>query len=179
MKKHVKILFSLSLVILLVSLITIYALLQDSDEKGPIKYELGTLEYVVSGEIKDNYLYPGINLVTENYTIVNNSNIQTEIRIKLRFYLKDVWYEVEDFLDFVEIDGFDFNSTLWTKEADYFYYNDDLVGGENITLFTKLILDGYVVKNNFKSEDFKIELVFHAKQKDNVGWEDLGTKLIN
>lgn len=180
MKKHVKLLLSISLLVLIVAGTFVYAALKDSARKGPIKYQIGKLEYVVNGNIMDNYLYPGKNLVTESYTLKNNSNIETEIKIKLRFYLKDIWYEAEEFKAFTETEGFDFSGENWSLEDDgYLYYSKALVEGETITLFTKLIFDGNVVKNDFEASDFKIELILHAKQKDHVSWEDLGSKLIN
>lgn len=179
MKRYRKLLLSLSLLMLVITGIFVYALLTDKDTKGSIKYQIGDLEYVVEGDILDNYIYPGINLVTESYTLTNNSTIATELRIKLRFYLGDTWYNLEDFLIFIEEDGFDFNNENWTASGGYLYFNETLTGEENITLFTKLILDGHVVKNQFESKDFKIELTIHAKQKDNVDWESLGSKLIN
>lgn len=179
MKRYVKLLFSISILVLLTATVFIYAALTDRDTKGPIKYQVGKFEYVVSGDIMSNYIYPGINLVTENYSITNNSTVDTEIRIKVRFYLKDTWYEIENFYDYVEETGFDFNNSYWTENNGYLYYNETLVGGEVINLFTKIILDGHVIKNDYEGKPMQIELIIHAKQKDNVSWESLGSKLIN
>lgn len=172
-----------SIAILIFGVFLVYALLIDKKEIiNPIRYEMGVLDFEVSGGLMYNDIYPGVNLVTEDYVITNNSTVNVNLRIILKFYLDDLVNEV-DINDYAEV--FDFNSetpNLFSLSGEYYYYiNNDgiLLPGQNIILFTNLILDGYKVTNPFQGTDFKIKLVIQAKQTDHVEWIDLGDKFLN
>lgn len=180
MKKQIKLLLTLSILLALIAIsITVYALLQDSTSKGELEYKLGNLSYIVNGDVEEDYLYPGKNIVTETYEIVNQSNIETEIRIKFSFYLKDTYYDEAEFLSFIEENGFNLDLSNWIEDDGFYYYDGILNNNQKVTLFDVLIFDGKVIKNNYKMSDFKIKLTLHAKQKEHVEWEDLGSKFIN
>ena len=173
----------LSIVMLMFGILLVYALLIDKKEIiDPIRYQMGELDFDVSGGLMYNDIYPGVNLVTEDYVITNNSTVNVNLRIIMKFYLDDLVNEV-DINDYTEV--FDFNTEtpiLFDLSDDYYLYikNDGiLLPGQNITLFTTLILDGYQVTNPFQGTDFKIKLVIQAKQADHVEWTDLGDKFIN
>lgn len=173
------ILTAIMLVFITILGFSIYAALTDTKEKGPVEFEMGNLSYSVTGNIEANYLYPGKNIVTTSYKITNSSTIDTEIRISLRFYFGGSYITPVELADYVEEEGFDFNLTDFTL-TDGFYYYDGIVTPDitEITLFTKIIFDGWIVRNEYESTDFKVELTFHAKQKDNVSWTSLGSKFI-
>lgn len=169
----------LLLVLTVVLGISIYAALTDTKEKGPIIFEFGDLSFTVDGEIDENYIFPGKNIVKQTYKITNNSNINTELRIKVSFYIKEQWYEVNDFEDYTEEFDFDEDNNFILNSDGFYYYNNGTDGTlapevTSLTLFTILMLDGFVVKNQVESKDFKIKITLHAKQKDNVDWTTLG-----
>lgn len=175
-------------VIMIISLSTltmkVYSLLTDTKIKGPnlLKYELGDLEYTLVGGLQQNYLYPGKNIVIAPYKLQNSSTINTELRIKLNFYIYNEdseQYEIFIIENYVEEDGYDFNlDEEWIfNNIDGFYYYDGIVAAnQTIDIFSILILDGHIVRNDFANKQIKLEIVVNTKQKDNVNWEQLEPK---
>ncbi|MCK9493676.1 MAG: hypothetical protein M0Q00_04855, partial [Acholeplasmataceae bacterium] len=48
-----------------------------------------------------------------------------------------------------------------------------------IEVITSMILNGWTVGNEYENAEFKVTLVFEAKQEKHVTWEELGTAEIN
>ncbi|NLB85333.1 MAG: hypothetical protein GX794_04370 [Acholeplasmataceae bacterium] len=179
MKVKTQIIFIITSILITLSALTlVFALLLHKIEKEEIIYELGNIKLVVTGSLKENYLYPGGNMVETDYLITNQSTIDLDLRIKLIFYLDEV--EI-DITSLIEEDGFDFDETSFLLNADgYYYYHETLTpDDEEITLFTNLTFDGYIVKNEYNDQVLKIKLVVQAKQNRHVDWTDLGDKFIN
>lgn len=169
------ILLSLSILMLISSVVLLYALLVDTKTKGPLVYNFGNVNLALTGDIKDNYIYPGENLVTETYVLTNTSTIDINLRIILEFYLDDMITPV-DITAYTEI--FDFNvPEIWTLNEDGYYYytpNGGILSATGpITLFTNLTLNGTKVKNQFKDKNFKIKLTIQVKQNEFVTWSEL------
>lgn len=177
MKTKTKTILIITSIIITLSLISlVFALLLDTVKKEEIIYELGNIKLVVNGSLKENYLYPGENIVSEPFIITNQSTVNIELRIKLIFYLNDVETDISSL---VEEDGFDFDETLFVFEDGYYYHQMITPDDEEITIFTNLTFDGYIVKNEYNDQVLKIKLVVQAKQDRNVEWHNLGEKFIN
>lgn len=176
MKRINKILIAvISLIVISLTAFVAYSFLIDTDEKGSLTYELGELKYSVSGSLKANYLYPGTNIVSTDYKLKDHSNIATEVRIKIIFYLDDIEIDINDYI--VE-DSFDFNiNSDWQLGLDNYYYY--LGTAKEVTLFTQLILDGHVIKSNYANSKLTVKIEINAKQKDHVDWLELASKFTN
>lgn len=171
----------ISCLIVILSLGIVYGLLRETIIKDtPITYEVGNLRFEVSGNFKEGLLYPGENLVTNDFVIKNNSTVDVNLRIMLKFYLDDMIHEF-DITSVAETFNFNENN-LWTLKEDGFYHyslNEGILSESmNIMLFSNLTLDGYKFKNTYQGKNIKIKLVVQAKQSNHVTWQDLGEKLI-
>lgn len=184
MKNKRLILLIISIFMIVASLGVVLAFLIDTKEKEePIRYEFGNISLSVTGDLMEDYIYPGKNLVTEDFVLTNSSTIDIHVRVLFKFYLEDMVNEIDPDVYFEE---FDFNSEpsdeVWDLDDGYYYYIENegiLLPSETILLFTTLVLDGWVVKNQYSNETFKIKLVIQAKQTSHATWEDLGGKFIN
>lgn len=168
--------------IAIISLSIVYGLLVETYEKDkPVKYEVGNLNFEITGSFKDTLAYPGINLIENAYSIVNKSTIDVNLRIIIKYYLGDSLQELS-IDDLVQV--YDFNNNLiWQLEEDGFYHyreNDGVITtATTIPLFSNLTLDGYKFGNEYQNQKIKIKLIVQAKQAKHVTWQDLGEKLLN
>lgn len=168
----------ITLIVVIFSTFLVYAHLTDTKEKDSINFEYGDINYSIVGNLKENYIYPGENIIITPYAIINNSTIETEIRLRIRFYFNEGWKTISDLQEYVEEEGLSLSEN-WTLEEGLYYYSGVVTPEVTEIIFLeKLIFDGKKVKNPFESTDFKIELTLHAKQKDHAEWSDLGSKLI-
>lgn len=170
-----KIAFIIATLALIISMsFFVYALLTVTEETPDLNYQVGEFKIGVTGEFHQGLIVPGVNIVKTPFIITNNSTIDIEIRVKLTIKLHD-----EDFSSFEDINGnpgFDLSlSNL--NEVDGFYYINN--PQSEITLFTKMILDGKEVQSAKSGQNFKVSLIIHAKQEKHAGWVELGNKLIN
>lgn len=154
----------------------VYALLETTEQTPNLDYNVGEFKVSVSGEFREGLIIPGVNLVKEEFKIKNESTINIDIRVKIEITLNGSIFN--DFKDINGSNGFDFR--LNELSSDGFYYLDNIApSNSSITLFTKMILDGYKVQSAVSNKEFKVELIIHAKQEKHATWEDLGSKFIN
>ncbi len=178
-KRNLLMLFGLVIVLGFSLIGGIYALLKDKKTQGPVTFSFGELKFSFNGELKQSYLYPGENLVVDEFVLNNESSIDVEIRIVLSFYIDDVLIDINDIAEV-----FDLSLQEWLAGTDldygsyYQYYKTITPTDEVITLFTDLTLDGMVVKNNYSNKKLKIKLAVYAKQKEHATWEALGQNFI-
>lgn len=156
----------------LVSMFSAYALLIDLEEKKPINFEMGYLDFSLSGKLKQGLIYPGVNLVEEPYIITNNSTIDTEIRIYLVILV--------DELEFTGYESFSIN-TSFTKnsETNYYYYNEVLKKDvKTINFIDEIVLDGKIVNKDYSGKIYSFKMRLEAKQKEHATWTVIGEKII-
>lgn len=166
----------ITILIIISSSVVTYALLIDRKEKDSIKFELGYLNYELIGNISNEHIYPGKNIVTSPYKIINNSTIETNIRIAITFYINNEEININDY---VITNGFNIDQTVWTLNNDFYVYNQPISElTKEVFLFDQIILDGYKVQSNLSLKDFKIKINFQAKQKNHVTWEELGEEFL-
>lgn len=183
-KKRSIILIS-SILLLIVSISFVYAAFSINETKGDIKFKLGKIDYTLNGSfINDSLIVPGQNLVNEEFKLVNNSNIDTQIRFKISLQLFNGDNTYIDLLSSLEyLESFNLNQRFKLIDGYYYYYNNDLETNEeyevviksnepNIILFNELILDGRLVKNDYSNNKVKLVVNFEAKQMGSMKWED-------
>ena len=183
-KKFIAILALLFLAIAALTANLIVAWLTDTAQTGPTKFQLGDVEFTWDGEVRQDLVVPGENIVATDYTLVNKSTIRTELRFKIEIYSEYLDDDGSDYVILTIDDG-------WVLEDDGFYYyrgSDTVVEEdkykilpetETITVITGIELDGSKVGNDFSSSSFTITLVFEAKQSDYVDWDTLGQSNID
>jgi hypothetical protein len=183
-KKFIAILALLFLAIAALTANLIVAWLTDTAQTGPTKFQLGHVEFTWDGEVSQDLVVPGENIVATDYTLVNKSTIRTELRFKIEIYSEYLDDDGSDYVILTIDDG-------WVLETDGFYYyrgSDTVVDEdkykilpetETITVITGIELDGSKVGNDFSSSSFTITLVFEAKQSDYVDWDTLGQSNID
>ncbi|MGI6360364.1 MAG: hypothetical protein ACOX02_04940 [Acholeplasmatales bacterium] len=179
MKKQITILI-MSTIMLLMTIIFVYALFIDIKKTPKITYKSGKVVYTLEGSTVEGLVVPGQNLISTPYKLTNNSTIDSQLRIKLVITLDS---EVLAYNDERISTDISLESTF-TLVGDYYYY-----GGEDgkllstnttpIIIISELILDGDNVKNNYANKDINIKFIFEAKQADHVTWQTLGEENID
>lgn len=189
MKKQATILI-MSTIMLLMTIIFVYALFIDIKNTPKITYKSGKVVYTLEGSTVEGLIVPGQNLISTPYKLTNNSTVDSQLRIKLIITLDGEELAYTD----NRIDTDVLLEPTFTLVGDYYYY-----GGEDgkllstnttpIPIISQLILDGNFVKNNYgnnnpDNEDYSnkiinIMFVFQAKQADHVTWQTLGEENIN
>lgn len=188
MKKKNKIIILSSLIIVMVVALTyvvtnIGAWLTDQKDTGDVTITVGEVSYVLSGNPfsgigENDFVVPGQNLAKDNdLTIKNNSNVASNLRIKIEFT-----YDNADAMEYVSLITL---GSDWTSLKGEFYYleNEDEEAGRieaneftsEIDIITHLVLDGAKVGNDFSNKQFTIKITFQAKQADHLTWEDAGS----
>lgn len=139
---------------------------------------LGDIDYDYTGEFIDEneIIYPGLNLVDLGFSVDNQSNIDTQLRLKIEYTLieettSDKVYrdEVSDDLDVV----FD---SVFVQDGDYWYYQAtdfDIVNTGTIDLISEIAYDGFNSSIEYASQTVNINLQIQVKQSENVEWIDL------
>ena len=150
----------------------------------------GDLTYIFSGELISNdvIIVPGLELVLEEYNLVNTSSIPSQMRMKIAYlaYVRvgvdvieqELYYQGNS-SDFISMElGPNFERT-----GDYWYYTEnpliegpEYIIGENsglISLFTSLIFDGTLTGIDFASRQIYIVITVEVKQASNVSWSEL------
>lgn len=161
--------------------LAIRAWLTDENEIEGSVITVGKVKFSFEGNIiSSGYVVPGQNLVTTPFVLTNQSNVGTELRVKI-----DATYGSSNtnaisyiLLGFGESNG-------WELKADGYYYykgssstltsgkNIILAGSQSIQFINNIKLDGSKVGNAFSNEIFKFTFTFQAKQSDYVTWAEM------
>lgn len=157
----------LTLILIITSSIFVYALLQEQKEYDEINFTLGKIDITLSGELMEEPLYPGIDLIIKPYVLNNNSTILIDLKVT-----------VELLIDNVLINPLEYEGT------SLILLNGDLIENtytisniqssvDEIIIIESLILDGYQVKNNYSGKTIEIRISFAAKQSEYANWNDI------
>ncbi len=179
MKKQLTILI-MSIIMLLMTIIFVYALFIDTKNTPSITYKSGKVVYNLEGNAVEGLVVPGQNLISTPYKLTNNSTVDSQLRIKLTITLNGEVLAYDDTRILTDITL----GPTFTLVDDYYYYGG--VEGKllstnttPITIMSSLILDGNYVKNSYASKTVNIKFIFEAKQADHVSWQTLGEENIN
>ncbi|MFW5889003.1 MAG: hypothetical protein ACOCUD_01345 [Bacillota bacterium] len=148
----------------------------------PGSASLGGIEYSFEGGFieANDPIYPGKNLVTEDFAINNTSSIATELRVKIS-YTKIVDTVVNDDIIYSadELDHLivDFAIPFVYGDDDFWYYSDatTIFPTGVVTIFDMVTYDGNFVSNNYSEANINISILIQIKQANNVTWQDLTT----
>ncbi|MDD3171363.1 MAG: hypothetical protein PHO86_03480 [Bacilli bacterium] len=192
--------FIFSIIMLLVACIAVlgatYGWFVASRATENVTFETGSVHYVLTGGLKDSStlgnVIPGQELVIEDSPIgiENYSSIESQLRVKIAYQFEDgevitftsentntssvdvqVLGVVGDNFIYNEIDGY------W-----YYYYGvenpvipayDELESILTIEIISSLYTNGNVTGSNLMTKKIGLVIIFEAKQKKNVSWEDI------
>lgn len=153
--------------------LAIRAWLTDEKETGPKEITVGDVKFIWVGDIVNTgVIVPGQELVTTEFKLANQSNVSTQLRVRIEVTYGQTSTDGFDLVDFV------FSGT-WTKVGDYYYYNDrsGVISPETeeVLFISSIKLNGGKVGNTFANEKFNFKFTFQAKQSDYVNWDDMGS----
>lgn len=110
-------------------------------------------------------ILPG-DTVEETVTVKNTSNHPAWIRVSVTPCVIDK--PELDAEECMVLQGL--NTTDWTKQGDYYYYNEVLAAGETTSsLFTAVHFDGDKIDNSYLGESFGLEVKGDGVQSENNG----------
>src|SRR5690606_18132690 len=175
-----KIIFLISGLVIMLGLATagILAWLTAEDTTPTKTFVVGEVKYTWDeGTFNQNPVVPGQNVVTKSFQLLNESNVNSELRFSI-----SITYG-EDNLDGSSYVDLTFGPN-WVFDSGYYYYRSgSAVDGKypitpattTIPVLTGLVLKGNLVGNSFANTEFTISITFQAKQNDFVTWEELGS----
>ena len=177
-----------------------FAWITSLNRSGNIIFVTGEVKYVLTGSLEEyNLIIPETPLIEDQpYVLTNQSSIDSELRIKILYqFSEDDKLEnlkEEDWLIFDEASTNDtptnklagkLNSEGTFSYSDGFWYyskdnNSTILAGDEvqITILEELYANGLACGNNECSKkNLYIKLIFQAKQKNYVTWEELGSTI--
>ena len=175
-----------------------FAWITSLNRSGNIIFVTGEVKYVLTGSLEEyNLIIPETPLIKDQpYVLTNQSSIDSELRIKILYQFNEddelENLKEEDWLIFDEASTNDtptnklagkLNSEGTFSYSDGFWYyskdnNSTILAGEEvqITILEELYANGLACGNNECSKkNLYIKIVFQAKQKNYVTWEELGS----
>lgn len=171
MKLKSQILILLTTILLLLSsVIFVYAYLESKKEIDDVNFNVGNLSVSLSGSlINDNYFVPGKELIDQHYKLTNTSTIKIDVQLIIEVKLDglDISQNEYDTNDLIVI------SQDFTKAGDNYLILDVDIG-EDIEIINSLVLNGYIVRNLYSGKKLEINIKFSAKQKNYATWDDIG-----
>ncbi|MGI6781487.1 MAG: hypothetical protein ACOX56_01420 [Acholeplasmataceae bacterium] len=186
-KTRIIVIFISFIALIAASVAVVFAWLVDIKTTDSITLKSGKVEYQFSGSTVTGFVVPGQNLVANQYQLVNNSTVDSQLRIKLSVFLdgEEIIYdgaEIDERVDIAFGLGADF--VKGTGLDKFYYYGgvDGTVLSTNTTpivIVSSIILDGQYVRNTYSGKIIQILITIQAKQKDFVTWETLATEGIN
>lgn len=186
-KKTIIILFLSLIILVALTTATIAAWLTDSKTTPDITFTVGEVKYTWSGSTVSSPVVPGQELISTPYTLTNDSNVATELRVKVEVTSSTLSGNAQHLCNLGMKSG-------WVLEATdglWYYRGTDTVFEETsqkykipttvstITVVESLKLDGSKVGNTHKNDTITVMFTFEAKQNDYVTWDQLGTAQID
>lgn len=167
MKTKLKIIILIVPILIISSIVFVYALLQQSKEYEEINFKLGYIDVTLSGSlVSDNYIYPGLNLIDEPYKLINNSTIEIDLKIIIVIKIDNREILPTEYLEdgFIELNGAVINGN------EYMISN---ITDEEIILIESLTLNGFIVRNDYSNLGFEVYINYQVKQSSHATWEDV------
>lgn len=178
------VLSTITLMLTLTAIVTlIYAYYVDTETTEPIEFVVGDVSFLYQGDLKEQLVVPGENLVLTPLALTNQSSILTELRMKIEvtstvtgsLALDDIFIHDLSSDWVLEVDGFYYYRGLDTDQTEIGKYKI-LTSTTSIAIISNLELDGYVIRNEHEGETITVKITFQAKQADYVNWATLGSQ---
>ena len=174
-KRMILFVLSLTLIIGMLSAGNAYAWFA-TREVGPSavnSLQAGVIDYSIGADtliLTSDDIYPEQNLVSGMVSLSNDSDIATELRIKITYDYGDdteiPWDPTDDESPLrVTLD----DDTAWTFDSTYgyLYYDSTVAAGEDVDLFDELCYSGPNTENDaIAGESVTITLLYEARQSD-------------
>ena len=174
-----------------------FAWITSLNRSGNIIFVTGEVKYVLTGSLEEyNLIIPETPLIKDQpYVLTNQSSIDSELRIKILYqFSEDEEIDENAWLLFDEksigdsptnkLAGKLNSEGTFSYSNGFWYYSKDnnstiLAGDEvQITILEELYANGLACGNNECSKkNLYIKIVFQAKQKNYVTWEELGSTI--
>ena len=177
-----------------------YAWIIRSHNSGNIIFVTGEVKYELVGELKEEDLkIPKQELVEKKFELTNNSTIETELRIEIKYqFSTDGTIDASNWILF---DGDSVNETnnnaslvigvlssntdfVWNYDtvdtANYYWYlsykGSETIPAEtlDIPVMENLYINGNASGNENATKHLIVHITFQAKQQKYVGWDELG-----
>lgn len=174
MKLKLRILILISAILLLVSSsIFVYALLKEEKTYDELKFNLGKVNVSITGELADDYIYPGKNLILTPYKLSNASTINIDLKVTIEIVF------IDSNNNEIPITNDEYEETSLIKlnneqiEGNTYIINNVDPSISELIIIDELTLDGTKVKNEYSEMTLRIKISFQAKQSDHATWKDL------
>lgn len=180
-----------------------YAWIIRSHNSGNIIFVTGEVKYELIGELKEEDLkIPKQELVEKPFKLTNNSTIETELRIEIKYqFSTDGTIDASKWILF---DGDSVNETnnntslvigvlssntdfVWNyntvdtgEDKNYYWYlsynGSEIIPPETleIPVMENLYINGNASGNENATKHLIVHITFQAKQQKYVGWDELG-----
>lgn len=141
---------------------------------------IGDIDYTYTGEFIDEneIIYPGLNLIEVGVSVDNQSNIDTQLRVKIEYTLIEETTSVKIYKDEVTDDLDVVFDSIFVQDGDYWYYQAtdfDIVATGTIDLLSEISYDGFNSSIEYAGEDISVTIQIQVKQSQHVDWTDLVT----
>lgn len=165
-----------------------YAWLTDTGSSDEIHYKVGNVDYTIAvTQPTNNLVVPGDSLKPA-FEIKNASTVKTNLRVRivvesnpaltvgrqLTVGLNDSWEEIEETKNDVKVVNYYYGG----KTGDTSVIAAVAENAEPVTITSpikELKIDGPTVNNNYSGTTITIQIIFEAKQADNVTWDEIAT----
>lgn len=180
-----------------------YAWIIRSHNSGNIIFVTGEVKYELVGDLKEEDLkIPKQELVENQFKLTNNSTIETELRIEIKYqFSTDGTIDASNWILFDgESVNEDNNNTslvigVLSSNTDFVWNYDTVDTGENknyywylsykgsetipaetlpIPVMENLYINGNASGNENATKHLIVHITFQAKQQKYVGWDELG-----
>ena len=195
----------LSVIMLIVTCFAVlgatYAWFASSKTIDEVTFDSGSIQYVLTGSLEDasvlEVILPGEELVVQDRAIgvENYSTIESQLRVKIAYQMEGgaVVVFTDDNTDLssttASVIGVIDDQFTYNEDDGYWYYYyevgettipayDELSSILEIEIIHSLKVNGHVIGTPFQAKDFAVTIIFEAKQKKNVDWEDIDWDLL-
>jgi len=139
---------------------------------------VGDIDYQYSGEFIDEniVIYPGLNLLETPISVDNQSDIGTQLRVKISYTLIEETVSTKVFRDDLSDDLAVEFSSVFINVEDYWYYQSttfDIDSQGVIDILSSITYDGEKASIEYQNQPVSIHIQIQVKQTDHVEWADL------
>jgi hypothetical protein len=153
---------------------------------------VGEIVYLKSGAWLDTEepIVPSNELIAESFILDNQSNISSQLRIRIEYtYYDSVEDEIGELITYTGVGDYLFVD----MPSEFFYYDDNLedeipgywyfsatdyafqANSGPLTILSSLYYDGNKTSIDFASKSVTIKITIQVKQTNNLVWNDLTT----